>query len=145
MAIEVKFKEKKEEKVEQQMFSETKNPAEFISYIMGCRDVIKIMHWKTTSYAQHKALDKASDGLLDIIDSIAEKVSGYTGKHLSGFKDFSVNKYENDDCVKYIQEIKEYIQRDRYVYFSKDYSPIQNELDNLTNLLDQTLYLLSLK
>ena len=138
--MEIKFKEPAIKEVKS-----NSNVPSFLSYLMGCRDILKIMHWKTTSYAIHKALDKCQDGLLDITDSIAEKSSGYLGTHLSGFKDFSVSKYENTDPSVYIKEVKNYVQKERYTCFPKDYSPIQNELDNLTNLLDQTLYLLSLK
>ncbi len=117
----------------------------FVSYLQECAKALKRMHWKTMSYAEHKILDKCFDQLLDITDSIAEKASGYLGEHLSGFQDFPATPHENKDCYTYLKEVKDYIQKDRYVHFPKEYSPIQNILDELVELLDQTLYLLTLK
>jgi DNA phosphorothioation-dependent restriction protein DptG len=118
--------------------------AEFISYLFSCRTVLHILHLKTNKYSVHKALDSAYSGILEITDSIAEKSSGYLKSHLQGFKDYPIQKYENTDPSTYIQEVKDYVQTQRYIAFDKNYSPIQNELDNLTNLLDETTYLLTL-
>jgi len=119
--------------------------AEFISYLFSVRTILHILHLRTNSYAAHKALNAAYDDILDITDSIAEKASGYSGQHLTGFKDFPIAKYESSEPSNYIKEVKNIIQGSRYVIFDKNYSPIQNELDSLTNLLDETLYLLTLK
>lgn len=121
------------------------SPVEFISYLFSVRTVLHIMHLKTNSYATHKALNGAYTGILDITDSIAEKVSGYQGVHLTGFKDFPIAKYESVEPLIYLKEVKRLIQTTRYTCFPQDYSPIQNEIDNLTNLIDETSYLLSLK
>jgi len=129
----------------EQPVERTASPAEFISYLFSVRTILHILHLKTNSYAAHKALDKAYTDILGITDSIAEKVSGYTGQHLSGFKDFPIAKYESAEPSQYIKEVKNTIQTTRYICFDKNYSPIQNELDNLTNLLDEILYLLTLK
>lgn len=137
--MEIKFKSK-DKKV-----NSTAGVATFISYLQTCSTVVKRMHWKTMSYAEHKTLDKCFDQLLDITDSIAEKASGYLGEHLSGFQDFPATPHENKDCYTYLKEVKDYIQKDRYVHFPKDYTPIQNEIDSAINLIDNTLYLLTLK
>lgn len=117
----------------------------FVSYLQECTKALKRMHWKTTSYAQHKALDKIVDACLDNTDTIAETASGYLGQHLSGFKDFSTTQYENMEPLQYVKEVKDYIQKERYSVFPKEYTPIQNILDTLVGELDKGLYLLSLK
>lgn len=122
----------------------TSKVAEFISYLFSCRTVLHILHLKTNKYSTHRALNKAYKEILEITDSIAEKASGYLKSHLQGFKDFPVQKYEDTDPSTYIQEVKDYVQTQRYTAFDKNYSPIQNELDNLTNLLDEVSYLLTL-
>jgi len=139
MIKELKFKEKVKET------KSTNSVAVFISYLQTCTTVIKRMHWSTTSYSQHKSLDKCFDGLLDIVDSIAEKSSGYLNSHLTDFEDFPAKLHQSKDPHSYLTEVKEYIQKDRYVHFPKEYTPIQNEIDSLVNLIDNTLYLLTLK
>lgn len=120
-------------------------PAKFISYLFSCRTVIHILHLKTNSFGTHRALNTLYDELLEITDSIAEKTSGCMGSHLSGFKDFPVAEYENNDPYTYVKEVKDYVERDRYYHFPKENTAIQNILDELVGLLDESLYLLSLK
>ena len=118
----------------------TKKVAEFVSYIFNCRNVVHMLHLKTNSFAAHKALDTFYNEVIEIIDSIAEVSQGYLGETLSGYMDFPMAKYENYNPVVYLKEVREYVRSKRYTDFSKEYSPIQNELDNLENLLNQTLY-----
>lgn len=143
--LETKEKEDKKEIPVKEQSSDTKGVAMFISYLQSCQTVVKRMHWNTKFYADHKNLDKLFDGLLDVTDSIAEKASGYLGKNLSEFTDEPAAKYQNMEPIKYLKDVKEYIQKDRYVHFPKDYTPIQNEIDSLVNLIDNTLYLLRLQ
>jgi len=142
--MDIKFKSKKEVETKKDSKSESE-VAEFVSYLQACSIVVKRMHWKTTSYSTHKTLDKLFEGLLDNTDSIAEKASGYLGIHLSDFEDYPCTKYTSMEPSTYLKEVKTYIQSNRYIIFPKDYSPIQNEIDNLTNLIDNSLYLLTLK
>lgn len=118
---------------------------EFISYLFSCKTVAHILHLKTTSYATHKALDGFYKDLLELTDSIAEKASGQAGQHLSGWKDFPIAQYENAEPTTYLKEVLKYVQTQRYLAFDKTNTPIQNELDSIENLINETLYLLSLK
>jgi hypothetical protein len=115
-------------------------PAAFVSYIFACRNIVHMLHLNTKSFAAHKALDTYYNEVVDIIDSIAEVQQGFQGSVLKGYKDFPLAKYEDYDPVTYLKEVREYVQEYRYKAFPKDYSPIQNELDNLENLLNSTLY-----
>jgi hypothetical protein len=114
--------------------------AEFVSYIFTCRNVVHMLHLRTKSYAAHKALDEYYNEVIPIIDSIAEVSQGYFGEVLSGYEDYPMAKYENYDPAVYLREVRDYVREERYKSFPKDYSPIQNELDNLENLLNQTIY-----
>lgn len=114
---------------------------EFISYIFACRNVVHMMHLNRTgpsSFAAHSALGAYYDGVIPIIDSIAEVFQGITGKVITGYKDYPIAKYEKVDPVTYLKEVRAYVQEERYDAFPK--GPIQNELDNLENLLNSTIY-----
>lgn len=115
-------------------------PAAFVSYIFACRNIVHMLHLNTHSFSAHKALDDYYTEVIPIVDSIAEVTMGYQGSVLKGYKDYPFAKYENYDPVTYLKEVREYVREYRYISFPKDYSPIQNELDNLENLLNSTLY-----
>ncbi len=117
--------------------------AGFISYLFTCRNIIHMLHLNRTgpgSFAAHVALNEYYDAVVPIIDSIAETMQGYQGSVLTGYKDFPLAEYENADPATYLREVRDYVREYRYVAFPKDYSPIQNELDNLENLLNGTIY-----
>lgn len=111
---------------------------EFISYIFACRSIVHMMHLNTKSYAAHQALGSYYEGVIPIIDSIAEVYQGITGKVITGYVDFPIAKYETMDPVTYLKGVRAYVQEERYDAFPK--GPIQNELDNLENLLSSTIY-----
>lgn len=48
----------------------------FIIKLMGCRDQLRINHWQTTSYAEHKWTDAIIGDLTNMIDSLAEYALG---------------------------------------------------------------------
>ena len=43
-------------------------------------DQLHLLHWQTTSYAEHQALGGLYDKMFDFKDEIVEKVMGYSGK-----------------------------------------------------------------
>ena len=47
---------------------------------------LHLLHWQTTSYAQHQALGGLYDYVHDFKDGLIEKIMGYTGKRPSAYK-----------------------------------------------------------
>jgi DNA-binding ferritin-like protein len=47
---------------------------------------LHLLHWQTTSYAQHKALGKLYEYVQDFKDGVVEKLMGYTGKRPGAIK-----------------------------------------------------------
>ena len=68
------------------------------SYILHSRTQTHIFHFKTKSYAEHKALQGYYEGIIPLLDSYIE---GFQGKYgiLSGYK--SMN-YSEDISTKNI-------------------------------------------
>lgn len=112
--------------------------AEFVSYIFACRNIVHMMHLNTHSFAAHKALGHYYEKVIPIIDSIAEIFQGIKGDVLTGYVDFPLAKYEKMDPAVYLKEVLAYVQEERYDAFPK--GAIQNELDDLENLLNSTIY-----
>ena len=54
--------------------------AKFIGVLMMSRTAAHLMHLKTGSYAEHKALNDLYDGIVESLDSFAEAAQGEFGK-----------------------------------------------------------------
>lgn len=55
---------------------------QFVSMVLLGRDRAHLEHWKTKSYAEHKALAEFYDGVLELIDGFVEQYQGYYGKRM---------------------------------------------------------------
>jgi DNA-binding ferritin-like protein len=51
-----------------------------ISPFLKIQNQLRIFHWQTTSYAQHKAFGKAYENLDDLIDNFVETFTGKYGR-----------------------------------------------------------------
>jgi hypothetical protein len=52
---------------------------DLVSRVFAMRNAAHLAHWSTKSYAEHKALGKFYDELIDKIDSIIEAYQGWFG------------------------------------------------------------------
>lgn len=111
--------------------------ADLIMRLFHARTAAHVMHLQTMSYAKHKALNDFYDTIVDLADSLAE---GYQGEH--GLIDFtSPHRYvQQADPVKYITELKEWIEKNRYEAIEAEDTFLQNIVDEVVQLCSQTLY-----
>lgn len=56
---------------EKEIFTTIK-PEIVLGQLFQSRDIMHLTHLATTSYAEHKALNKAYDGLLSLLDDLIE-------------------------------------------------------------------------
>lgn len=47
---------------------------------------LHLLHWQTSSYAEHMALGSLYDYVHDFKDSVIEKIMGYSGRKIKAFK-----------------------------------------------------------
>jgi hypothetical protein len=121
--------------VEQQ----TKNSdyVEMISLLLHSRNQIHVLHLQTKSYAEHKALDDYYSGIVDLIDGLVES---YQGKYeiLKGYKSYDIEEYKGtDSTIKYLKDLC-----DKVMKLKKccEDSYIQNQIDEVCELINSTLY-----
>lgn len=119
------------------------NKAEqFVSLALLGRDLAHLAHWKTKSYAEHKALNEFYDGLLELIDGFVEQHQGAYGKRMD-------IKLAEDDQKANIREVLEYqaewIEMYRYQICEREESALQNTIDEILRLYQSTAYLLTLE
>lgn len=118
------------------------NKAEqFVSIALRDRDEAHIAHWKTKSYAEHKALNEFYDELLEAIDGFVEQYQGYYNKRMSIGRDGGTSS----DIRKVLDGSVEWIEKNRYEICEKDETALQNTIDEILRIYQTTLYLLTLE
>jgi DNA-binding ferritin-like protein len=102
---------------------------------------LHLLHWQTTSYAQHKALGKLYEYVQDFKDGVIEKLMGYTGKRPAPYKIEPLINCTGNDCVSnllsFASSLKSYAE-------ANSYHDIANLADALSGEAAKTKYLLTL-
>ena len=118
-----------------------KTIGEFISELFNSRTQVHIYHLNTSSFAAHKALNEYYDGIIGLVDSIAESWQGKYGIIKGYSKTATIS--ETGSPLAYLKGIRDCVDGCRYTTFSKEDTNLQNELDNVVTLLDSTIYKLT--
>jgi DNA-binding ferritin-like protein len=110
-------------------------------------NVVKLYHWKTKSYDQHKATDKLYEKLNDHMDSFVEVMLGKDQSRIQ-----FTNKYIPVTDFNTTEEFIKCIQRHRIFLtdLTHSFDPVQdsdllNIRDEILGDLNQFLYLMSFK
>ena len=111
--------------------------ADFLVTLLHASTNSHLLHWTTKSYAQHKALGDFYTELPELVDQVAEAMMGkfdmtftFAGTYLPPQ---ATAKDELEDLKEYVADTRELLPQD---------SEIQNLVDEIAQLIDQTLYLL---
>ena len=111
---------------------------------------MKIYHWKTKSFAEHKAFDRTYKDLSGKIDEIMEVYMGKYGREESekGFYTIKIYDYtskESEHSPKNVIDFcVDFLSTDITNMFEKD-SELLNLKDDLLAILERLKYLLTLK
>jgi hypothetical protein len=114
-------------------------PEVYLGQFFNSRDIIHLAHLQTTSYAEHKALNRYYDKLLPLLDDMLETYFGCLGKRLN----IKIPSAEYINAETHLKQFKDYIKKHRNVLGS-DRTDVQNILDEIIALINKTLYLLTL-
>lgn len=116
----------------------------FLSFL----NQLKIYHWQTFSYAQHKALGNAYEDLDELFDTFIETYLGKYGKNYENKQySFTLDSLKEDTDVKKVFQQKKlallnYLRNDLLSENDKDLLNIADEIEGRINHLQ---YLLDLK
>jgi DNA-binding ferritin-like protein len=102
---------------------------------------LHLLHWQTTSYAQHKALGKLYEYVQDFKDGAVEKLMGYTGKRPGVYKIEALSTADSNSVVTALMDFASNLKR--YAE-SNSYHDIANLADALSGEAAKTKYLLTL-
>lgn len=102
---------------------------------------LHLLHWQTTSYAEHQALGGLYDYVHDFKDGLVEKIMGYTGKRPTPYKIEPLINCSGNQCVanllSFASQLKEYGEKNAY-------HDVCNLADSLSGEAAKTKYLLTL-
>lgn len=112
-------------------------PGELVGMLFLARDVAHAAHLTTDSYAQHMALGSFYEGVIPLVDAFAEAYQGQHGR-LGSIKVPPMPG--SRDIVAVLQAQLEEIGRCRYEVAGKDETALQNAIDEVVSLYQQTLY-----
>ena len=103
---------------------------------------LHLLHWQTTSYAEHQALGGLYDYVHDIKDEIIEKMMGYSGRKVKSFKIEPLSDTANPsmvvvDLINFASKLEEHAEANKM-------PDIENISQSLSGEAAKTKYLLTL-
>ena len=114
-----------------------KDSAEFLLTLLHSSTNTHLLHWTTKSYAEHVALGKYYDEVIDLTDQLAEAMMGKFDTTPtvpeSYYAPAATGKEELEALKDYVAEARKQLPQD---------SEIQNITDEIAQLIDSTLFLL---
>ncbi len=126
----------------------------FISFFLEAHNAFKMMHWFTTSYAEHVALDKLVETFQSLTDQFVEV---YIGKHgrssaslrkdivVGGSQPVPLQSFVTKNVSSVLDDCIRYCSTDLNRYISAKDSDLTNIRDDLIATLNQTKYLIALR
>lgn len=123
------------------LFEEYLNAKEcdIISSIFFSRDTLHIFHLRTKSFASHKASQEYYESIVGLIDSLLEELQGEI-LQIVPITQSQIPLIEDEETlISYLKNLDECIKSQKGSYSSA----IQNIFDEISSLINQTIYKLN--
>lgn len=105
---------------------------------------LHLLHFQTTSFAEHEALGKIYDKVGDLQDEIVEKIMGYTGKRVRAYKIDALKDYSSGMSNTVVRELVTFAKQLEEFGEANNMPDIENIAQSLSGEAAQTLYRLTL-
>ena len=113
----------------------------FIAKLMECQQSLAVLHWNTTSYAEHKALGEAYESLADQIDGFVESLISVKGRAvLQGITSLTIM----NDVKSVLAAVESVLRKDIPSVVGEKETSLLNLRDEMLDLVQHTRYLLTL-
>lgn len=123
--------------IQEQKTSDGGEFVEMVSILLHSRTQAHTFHLQTESYAEHIALQGYYDGIVGFTDTIVESYQGKYGI-IRGYKSYPLSDYKSvEGTISFFQKLCDKVTSLRDCC---DDSWLQNEIDNVCTLINQTLY-----
>ena len=110
---------------------------ELVKKVFCTRNCVHLSHWRTKSYAQHKALGSFYDKIIDLTDKLVEANMGAAGKVIDEFEIPAAKPAK--DILKHLSEEVAWIDENRSEIASS-IPALENIVDEITALYLSTIY-----
>lgn len=120
--------------------------ADDVNFFFHMREQIKLYHWQTHSFAQHKATDELIDSLDKVIDEYVEVYMGKYGRPKLGARNNTVRLQNMNEkaMVKFIKDCAEHLQGPLIKKLKPSDSDLVNLRDEILGDLHKVMYLFTL-
>jgi len=113
----------------------------FIAKIMECQQSLAVLHWKSTSFAEHKALGEAYEKLADQLDGFVESLISVKGRAiLNGISTLAIM----NDVKSVLSAVENVLRKDIPSVVGEKETSLLNLRDEMLDLVQHTRYLLTL-
>ena len=102
---------------------------------------LHLLHWQTTSYAEHQALGKLYEYVQDFKDGLVEKIMGYTGKRPGPYK---IEPLTNCTAMQCVTDLLSFASALKAYGEKNSFHDVGNLADSLSGEVAKTKYLLTL-
>lgn len=111
--------------------------AKVVGTLMEFANSVHKLHLKTTSFAQHLALNDLYDDLRGHADTLAEQFQGASGTLLDINSSVPLLCSTTEECIESLESLKSEI---TYLQSSMPYSEIVNSLDEIKSDINKARY-----
>ena len=118
-----------------------KKTGEMVAMVLLGRDLAHRAHWKTTSYAEHKALEGFYEGVIPLVDQFVEQYQGAMAARLD--VPLADNEFEGD-IGEILGQQMAWIEDNRAAICPRSETALHNVIDEIVGLYQKTAYLLTL-
>jgi hypothetical protein len=120
--------------------------ADDVNFFFNMREQIKLYHWQTHSFAQHKATDDLLDSLDKVIDEYVEVYMGQYGRPKMGARNntIQIQNLNEKSMVKFLRDCIAYLQGPLVKGLKKTDTQLINLRDEMLGHLNQTMFLFTL-
>ena len=109
---------------------------ELIMKLLHARTTAHVLHLKATSYAKHVALNEFYDGIIPLVDSLAEAYQGDYGV----IQNYPPRYTPIDDPVELVATVSKWVEEHRYECCDSDDTYLQNIIDEIIALNPLGIY-----
>ena len=118
---------------------------DLVELLLTLHNQIKVYHWQTESFAEHKAFGDTYDELTELIDEFMEVFMGRY-KRIKSDSEFKISlRNHSNDCSNIIQAYIDVLRDDITKGVSDKDTDLLNLRDEMMGQLNKLKYLLTLK
>ena len=116
---------------------------QFISTLKQSFEQAVVWHHQTTSFSEHKALNNYYDEIIPLLDGLIESVQGVYPR-IGSYTLSSTVDWNEGVSTTYFKGLYDFVQKNRATLPQQE-TWVQNQIDEIAQLIAETLYQLSLK